>query len=71
MKIEVAVLGNYPHLLRKYVLDHCKANENYTFIRDIEMSKGKVFGKIVYTVDWHDMDDFVDVQKEVLRRLKK
>lgn len=71
MKIEVAVLGNYPDLFKRYVLDHCKVDENYTFIRDVEMCKGKVFGKVVYTVDWHDIDNFVEVEKEILKRLKK
>lgn len=68
---EVAVLCNYPHLFKRYVFDYGKIDENYTFIRTKEMCNGKIFDKIVYTVDWHDMDNFQEVEKHVISRVKK
>ena len=35
------------------------------------MCNGKIFDKIVYTVDWHDMDNFQEVEKHVISRVKK
>lgn len=67
---EVAVLYNYPHLCKKYVSDLKKENENITLIRSIEDCKGRFFNKVVYTVNWFDMDDFYEVEKEVLSRVR-
>ena len=67
---EVAVLCNYPHLFKRYVFDYGKFDEHYTFIRTKEMCVGKMFDKILYTVHWHDMDNFQEVEKEVLSRVR-
>lgn len=70
-KIEIAVLCNYPRLFKTYVENRNKENENYTMINNKESCTGKVFDKVFYTTDWHDMDNFYEVEDEVKRRIRK
>ena len=69
MNTQVAVLCNYPHLFKTYVFKFGKFNEDYVFIRTINDCIGKRFNRIEYTVHWHDMENFVDVEKEVKNRI--
>ncbi|SNB13894.1 hypothetical protein KU06112801_350001 [Flavobacterium psychrophilum] len=67
---EVAVLVRYYRFFLEFQKKFQKENEKFIPIMKIDDARGRVFSRVEYTIHWHDMDDFWNVEKEVISRVR-
>ncbi|EKT4545560.1 hypothetical protein AAIP58_000080 [Flavobacterium psychrophilum] len=67
---EVAVLVRYYRFFLEFQKKFQKENERFIPIMKIDDARGRVFSKVHYTTHWYDMDDFWNVEKEVISRVR-
>jgi hypothetical protein len=67
---EVAVLVRYYRFFLEFQKKFQKENEKFIPIMKIDDVRGREFSRVEYTIHWHDMDNFWDVEKAVLSRVR-
>ena len=67
---EVAVLVNYYRFFLEFKKKFEKENEKFIPIMKIDDARGREFSRVEYTIHWHDMKDFYEVEKAVLLRVR-